>query len=581
MRNWKHAVIAVALMLGISCARPTFDPNQVNLVLSFGLDTQLSALAFQQMTHFRLRIYAGPTDSATSKTVFDSECLEYRGDNFEINDIEVGADRVIFFEGFTDAGCTKRSVVGSRGGVSVEKNTKSDGFYYLHLGETGKFSVLPTPSSTEVSNLNKLACSGDATCKVVNPAAFCRTDKVCDLASYFPLNVDVGRAFHSATVIDDGRIVFAGGLTVRNDLVANQYKSTTIVEVFDPHTMLFAKPQLNDNAPGYAFHSSVSLGNNQMMVLGGINQIRFTIKSGAVDVLPDLPAQGCEKDSCLTNLVRIFDLKRLGVNSNNTLPAPLMSAVVERLDRSSAPKIFVGSGITSSGNSYVNTDTAYICKFGADSNDCTQNSVSLAAKRRGAAGFCAEKTGDDCKKYVIYGGNELANQPLMEGVAVADASRYAVTSSGDDVPQTAFGSQIVQAAGVFYVFGGVEGTGNPNILPRSISLSGATATLKKLTLNGLAENKTYRVYHQLISLGDGRVLMMGGLDYQGKPTTSVLVFLQGQFVAELQLNQARFGHSATVLTSGLLKGAILLVGGFKVVGTELKPVMESELFFPE
>ena len=68
-----------------------------------------------------------------------------------------------------------------------------------------------------------------------------------------------------------------------------------------------------------------------------------------------------------------------------------------------------------------------------------------------------------------------------------------------------------------------------------------------------------REHHQATLLGDGRVLVTGGVDAGGAALASAEIFNPqvGSFVAARPLRVARAGHGALVLCDG----TVLLVGG--------------------
>ncbi|MCA9519858.1 MAG: hypothetical protein KC609_02750 [Myxococcales bacterium] len=587
MRTSKQsALVAVLALAGLalaSCqAAEPRDPNRVSLTLSLGLEELQQSLVFQQMTHFRLKILGEPTSNPNSKVIFDSNCLKYEGDNFEIQDIEAGDGRVVFFEGFEDSSCTKRVLVGARGGLSIKNPVPTEGFYYMHVAPVEQFSLMPTPNPTFVASINKTPCQTNAECEGFDGAAYCRAPgNTCHLETYYPLNLATRRAFHQAAELDNGMIVFTGGFTAPSAADKEQFLTTERIEVFNPLTMLFErKDGLSDSTPaGYALHGLVKFDGNKIANIGGFNQARWRLAGDRVDLLPSVPTAGCTNNKCLLDTVSIFDIGR-STYVGNSLPLPLGMPLAGLVKDASTPTILLGSGFTSSQTAPV-SNQVYACDFTGTSQNCTRTAYTLGARRRGAALFCRTANGNGCDDYVVLGGNLLsdANVPLLEGIDVKNNTKYAITPAGD-APTTLTGATVVNVDGTFYVFGGVDEkkSGNPNVPPMKLTFNGATATFTKLTLTGVDEKKTYRVYHTATVLKDGRVLLIGGLDDQRRPTASALVFIGDKYSREVMLNVARFGHSVSTLRTGLIPNALLIVGGFNTDGGALGAIGAAELF---
>ena len=223
-----------------------------------------------------------------------------------------------------------------------------------------------------------------------------------------------------------------------------------------------------------------------------------------------------------------------------------------------------------------------------------QSGMSIAGIRT-APKACAlfnvvcERTIDSVKKSGLPIPQELSSLIITLGedenvlIAVIDIEWAGSHEQTIVMPWTLIDGQAAAeafAAPFNVVFGGVDEkkSGNPNVPPMKLTFNGATATFTKLTLTGVDEKKTYRVYHTATVLKDGRVLLVGGLDDQRRPTASALVFIGDKYSREVMLNVARFGHSVSTLRTGLIPNALLIVGGFNTDGGALGAIGAAELF---
>src|SRR5690606_5544586 len=84
--------------------------------------------------------------------------------------------------------------------------------------------------------------------------------------------LSVERAGHTATLLDDGRVLIAGGFEAENNnRLGWNYRET--VEIFDPATgeVITDTPpmQFNGRPTSRAFHSATLLPNGQVLLAGG------------------------------------------------------------------------------------------------------------------------------------------------------------------------------------------------------------------------------------------------------------------------------------------------------------------------
>ena len=149
-------------------------------------------------------------------------------------------------------------------------------------------------------------------------------------------DLEIPRTWHTATRLNDGKIIIAGGSNGRDDQYA-------VAEIYDPVTGLFA-PAASLNTPRHE-HSATLLKDNRVLVVGGYNHQQQWLKDAEVydpstniwkvvpsiyshgvqhtaTLLPDgrvLVIGGCIGNGVCTNRVEIFDPQ----NDSWTEAAPL------------------------------------------------------------------------------------------------------------------------------------------------------------------------------------------------------------------------------------------------------------------
>jgi hypothetical protein len=104
-----------------------------------------------------------------------------------------------------------------------------------------------------------------------------------------------------------------------------------------------------------------------------------------------------------------------------------------------------------------------------------------------------------------------------------------------------------------------------------VDLQSGNLTVAQVDLSDLGgdNSKTFRIFHTSTVMDDGSVLVAGGLDAENKASKNVMFFEDPNtdaltFSGETTMRQRRFGHTATVITEGLLEGGVLIIGGFTV-----------------
>jgi hypothetical protein len=143
-----------------------------------------------------------------------------------------------------------------------------------------------------------------------------------------------------------------------------------------------------------------------------------------------------------------------------------------------------------------------------------------------------------------------------------------------------------------FAFGGTNAVGGPvpagatsvrvDIFPPAlgpapqqikVNLGEGKLTVAELDLSELSganpERKTFRSFNTAVPMEGGDILVAGGLDRDNRASSQAIFFRDPQVgtmqvIGELSMTSPRFGHTMTVIEHGLLKGAVLVVGGFTV-----------------
>jgi hypothetical protein len=182
-------------------------------------------------------------------------------------------------------------------------------------------------------------------------------------------------------------------------------------------------------------------------------------------------------------------------------------------------------------------------------------------------------------KVLIAGGYGIG------GVALQTAELYdpgpaTSTATGPMGSAHAYHTATQLNDGTVLIVGGVDSTGSPTTSAELFSpVANAFATVTGLNANGVTGLNTARYQHTATLLGDGTVLIVGGLDRTGSPTTSAELYNPATqtftAVAGLQgsLSTARLAHTATLLRWG----GVLIAGGYDSNGNSLA---SAELYDP-
>lgn len=527
---------------------------------------------------FKLKVLGGEWRGAEPAAVFSSGCLPYSGDQVRIEHFPTGTNLTIVLEMFKDPTCKpeERTVMGVRGGVSVVENDPKPGLWYVPTAAVGGFKALPVLAQSLRDAAAAMSCTTNDDCSakkadssyVLSPIATCNTDTgKCQLpSSLYPLNASTPRAFHTATALADGRIALIGGLS--REYEKNKFLAADqTVEVFDPATMVWSETEVEGlSTQRIAFHSAVSLGGQKVGVFGGAREadVRFPAADKLagkpylqIKVKPDSPAVGDN----LSDLVYTVDLATRKA-STTSLQIPRFRTSAARVKTAAGPRVLVTGGEFKSGNGTIEGQYVDLCDMTVSPPACVASDPS--ADRAGSCGICLDEGSEpDCSRFFFFGGLGETRDPSKEiGEAWTDGVFQPL---GWDYDNVVFPTCVRSGQFTYAIGGASKKLTAPDVLPQVLSIPSADGAILSYELEGAAAKDTlsaFRVHNTVTVLEDGSVLVVGGVDDAGKVVGVAHVISGGKLVSQKAMVTPRFGHTATLITTGALKGAVLISGGF-------------------
>ncbi|NUN12223.1 MAG: hypothetical protein HUU55_01155 [Myxococcales bacterium] len=612
----------------------------------------------------------------------------------QVGDIKPRANITMLFEAFSDDNCTERTFIGLRGGVEVRENDPRT--YYLSPLCVGHFSALPTPDAAletftrnvalttcttdcecidafkndlkkqcteEQKALTSLPgapircnagactvdnpfeslltteCDADDDCSAIYPYSTCGTGNRCTLRTYFPLNNLVPRAFHAAAGLQNGNILFTGGLTRR---VGNFVAGDAPVELFDPDTFTFqtvdySGAEASSFAPvdlNRAFHTMALSRDGLLLALSGglrATDIKVTADGAGVRRLKLVPsATGPDGgDNLLSNILlldttgsnpraKVYPLEATvnkdAVKAKEPQPIALQAVDIARNGNNAefmfsggfAPKDTPATQWDTSPttvNQYTSANLVANCVFQAPVQaNCLVNPNVFTVARSAASTACFARAADGaCDAFAIIGGAQSVTAPVGELFRSGDESKsggfVALEANGVGELRRAKFSRVVSIPGTTTAvsIGGVSGEAfdGPANLPTYLltlqNADGETPTLAgdEASTSGVSGGApaTFRTHHTATLLNTGKILITGGLNNDNRATSTALLYdpQANSYEAEtVQMTIPRFGHSATLITRGPLKGAVLVSGGMNLSNDSDTPdlVPYSEIYVP-
>ncbi len=674
MKTLLHLLIACGLFLLVAGCGAEEEPgtfaaqgDEETVTVTFALSTLEAGLDLSKIKTFRIRVYPStPMTEDDVEPLFDSlkihGCFNAGGTDIKIQDLKAGAERFVYYQGYSDSSCEDAALVavGLRGGIKIEKKSAlqaaaakvscttdeacqseihPDAFcdcekdedangkklpyckasvtatcavtppVYVPLYEVGKFNKLPMPSDDLKAEAAKQSCTSDADCVSFHKAAVCDLDQgLCTLAGLFPFSPARPRAFHSAMSLNNGKILLAGGFN--RTFSDNFYAGAPFFEVFNPYTGMFEKPTMQDNWGGQdvAMHRASLLGEDRVVLSGGFTQMKISYLAGdSLKLRWEIPAEYSADAGCADTACSNFSKAMI---VGNYVDGPVMSGVAgERMfghrsawlkDGDSSSVLLTG-GLVVSDSGQVTPSNQYVLCNAADmlANDpafacvSSENGDTFPPRFSHAAACLVGEASptEPCDEYFVFGGvddgqpsgevyssssdpfNVLVDFTEVTSLNKVHFSEIARVESGNGEPAK------------LYTFGGVDVVTRdsadknvlldfpaPSIQPQQVNINLGTDALTTagLDLKDLDNPAdVYRLFHTVSVVEGGRIMLVGGLGADNLPSKKVLFFEEPAthaltYIAHSTLKEARFGHTATVIESGLLKGAVLVVGGFTV-----------------
>jgi hypothetical protein len=339
-----------------------------------------------------------------------------------------------------------------------------------------------------------------------------------------PSAMTEARAYHAATLIDDGTVLITGGTTGSG--------TTNTAELFDPAAGTFTS--LSAMTSARTHHTATLLQDGAVLIVGG--------QTGA----------------STSNTAELFDPTS---KSFRSLSAMLTARADHTATLLQDGTVLIAGGTTGSGS----TDTV------ESFDPATGTFTSLPAMTSARAGHTATLLTDGS---VLIAGGQTGASPsntaeLFDAASKTFASLPAMTSA------RAYHTATLLQDGRVLIAGGKTGSGSTSTAELFDPAAGTFTALSSAMTS-------VRAYHTATILPSAKVLMAGG-DTESGPTNTVDVFdpAAGTFTLREFNNMAtpRGGHTAT-----LLRRALLIAGGVSgsrpASTAELGMIRKGESFLP-
>jgi len=328
------------------------------------------------------------------------------------------------------------------------------------------------------------------------------------------------RAFHTATLLNDGHVLIAGGSV---DGTENLLSSA---ELFNPSTKSFALTTGSLQEP-LASHTATLLLNGKVLINGGDN---------GVDTVAD-----CE----------LYDptSQTFSFTGSMTTPRVLGTATLF-VHGPLRGEVLVTGGYDDTGNIlnsaelYDPSSENFTATIGSMSVERSQHTATLLPNG----------------KVLIAGGidndaDSLASAELFDPVTQTFTPTGSMNTARGIHTANLLGNGDVLVAGGIVVTAGTPG---PVLASAEIYHNGVFYPAD--TMHDSREDFT------ATTMLDGSVLTAGGIDDNGVVLSSADEFERGHFEKSDAMNDARWFHTATLLLNSKLQGAVLVTGGLDETG---------------
>jgi hypothetical protein len=608
-----RTLLALGAVCSMACSTPSESGRfgSLNLSLSACPDIQGGVLEPYEVCGFSVAVHRGTWNTGAPAVVFESECLPYKGDQVTIENIETGGNNTVYYEVYAQPDCSgSPALIGARGGIEITKSMDSEAIWHIPTFEVGGFRGLPVFDPELRARAAATSCTADDQCLgtdgndhyVLSPVASCDAPAGhCVLPeSLYPLNQGARRAFHSAVSLDDGRIAVFGGFTREIDESVFDANSDldADVEIFDPSTLTWSTPEIAQlEGHSTAFHKAVHLGGSRVALVGGVRRAQLHVGTNNADagVTPGAirvtaPIQTGQDDN-VSSLLFVVDLdaEETEIGAIGTARFMVDASLV---NTAAGERLLVTGGATPVGDGRVPQSVVELCDLNnPDGIVCAtpaNPSVVMAGPRLGHCSLCLDDDpGPACERTMIFGGlgpegsgdGQIAD---IYGGALFASITWDTLSAWQGSPL--FSACVRSGQRMYFIGGTNQLQAAPSVPALTLSLSDVSEDTLAVGLiqdaNGGALKR--RVHHAATLLADGRVLVTGGLGANGFPVASADVLKDDERVRQAPMAIARFGHSATLITTGPVKDAVLISGGFtRDESGALRLAEGAEIYVPD
>ncbi len=483
---------------------------------------------------------------------------------------------------------------------------------FVMLLQVGRFNEYPTAGDDLQSSAKAESCDSDADCSAIHMNAVCDEEVGrCLIRGLDPLSPATSRAYHTTTVLESGKILIAGGFTHRK-ANGDFFADGPFLEVFDPYSGLFEPaPEMAQFAGNrVAMHQAVHLGGDKVALVGGVTEAALEVLVDAESELgvtiPFGLSDQCNDDDCsnVSRYVTLVDVAGMGAVEKNATDMRLVFHQAANMIHGGANKLLVTGGLAVDPDMTTVElfDRYLLCTLGGTTSaTCAVSSTdeTLVAPRAGHADLCLvpDGAGPGCQEYMLFGGaitDGASGEVFSSSESVFNAALKFSDPTKTDLIGVLLSEMVSVASGDgevpdMFSFGGTTAVSDPEplddkfrlrVYPPSlgpapeqvrVDLQSGNLTVAQVDLSDLGgdNSKTFRIFHTSTVLDDGSVLVAGGLDAENKASKNVMFFEDPNtdaltFSGETTMRQRRFGHTATVITEGLLEGGVLIIGGFTV-----------------
>lgn len=491
----------------------------------------------------QVKLFEGPIDDPAAPAAFDTGCIPFQGDTLRLFNQAPGEGYALLVDLFADGQCTDLRHRGLRGEIVIAKDGNEQNPYVVPVASVDAFRRLPGLAGSPPTG-------------------------------HFPLGPWRVRAFHTATAIGDGQVVIVGGAeSVNGDQVIG---GDGWPVVFDSRAMLFRRVTGGPLAGQRIMaHAATALPDGRVVVAGGVEALRVGIAdaTGGRALAFDVPPTICYTDACNTpNFVERISLVDPSTGGVDQIPLATarVFATLNVVQRAAGLTMVLAGGVPGS-DQYDDYD-AFACVY-ATNGSVSCDPLVLVAKRAGHAAACYRTDGQGtCTSLALIAG-VTPNLPFAEYVG-GDVAEFTAANLGNaPTTERLLLPGAAGAEGVIFVTGGVLG----DRLSAGELAGGASVTI---TPSGAGDYTSFAgsaelpasagrlLFHTVTTLGQGRVLVAGGLTDDLQPTARAFILRAdgAEFVVErvLSLTTPRFGHSATRIEGGPLDGAVLVTGGLTI-----------------